>query len=269
MTARMANDDILLFSPNRFGGVVVDAAALPSGPAEFERRLGASLAAWGADGFKVVWLELPLAKSALLPAAARAGFEYHHAKDGADGGALMTLRLAAGAYVPPFATHYVGAGAAVVNERDEILVVSERYRMGGGRGPGYKLPGGALHPGEHLARAAEREVLEETGVRARFEALACFRHWHGYRYGKSDIYFVCRLSALSTEITMQEEEIAECLWMPLDDFLSEESGIHVFNQSIVRAALEHPGMAPAHIAGYDDHERFEFFMPAKPRKERT
>ena len=271
----MANDDeILGFSPNQFGGVVVDADALPSDPAEFGARLKASLAAWRADGYKVVWLDLPLALAALVPAAARAGFEYHHAKDGADGGALMTLRLEKGAYIPPFATHYIGAGAVVVNERGEILVVSERYRMGGGRGPGYKLPGGALLPGEHLADAAEREVLEETGVRARFEALACFRHWHGYRYGKSDIYFVCRLSALSTEITMQEEEIAECLWMPLDDFLSEDSGIHVFNRSIVRAALEHPGIAPAAMAGYDDRARFEFFMPNQPNpnqsnKERT
>ena len=256
------NEEILAFAPNQFGGAVVDADALPSAPAEFGGRLSASLEAWRADGFKVVWLDIPLAKAALVPAAARAGFEYHHAKDGADGGALMTLRLEAGAYIPPFATHYIGAGAVVLNDRDEILVVSERYRMGGGRGPGYKLPGGALHPGEHLAQAAEREVLEETGVRARFEALACFRHWHGYRYGKSDIYFVCRLSALSTEITMQEEEIAECLWMPVADFLSEESGIHIFNQTIVRAALENPGIAPAHIPGYDDHERFEFFMPA-------
>lgn len=262
----MANDEILRFSPNQFGGVVVDADALPRAPAEFGRRLAASLDAWRADGRKVVWLDIPLSLAALVPAAARAGFEYHHAKDGADGGALMTLRLEKGAYIPPFATHYVGAGAAVVSERREILVVSERYRMGGGRGPGYKLPGGALLPGEHLADAAEREVLEETGVRARFEALACFRHWHGYRYGKSDIYFVCRLSALSSEITMQEEEIAECLWMPLDEFLSEDSGIHTFNQTIVRAALEHPGMEPAEMAGYGDRERFEFFMPARANK---
>ena len=61
----MANDETLSFAPNRFGGVVADADALPSDPAEFERRLAASLAAWRADGFKVVWLELPLAKSAL------------------------------------------------------------------------------------------------------------------------------------------------------------------------------------------------------------
>ena len=115
----------------------------------------------------------------------------------------MTLPLVQGSYIPPYATHYIGAGAVVLNERDEILVVSERYRMGSSRGPGYKLPGGALHPGEHLVDGAVREVLEETGVHARFESLACLRHWdwHGYRYDKSDIYFVCLLSALSTEIT--------------------------------------------------------------------
>ena len=255
----MAKMETLAFAPNQFGGVVTAPDALPDDPAEFERRLRASLDTWKSEGYKVVWLEVPLANAALVPVAANAGFEYHHAKEGY---ALMTLRLVAGSYIPPYATHYIGAGAVVINERDEILVVSERYRMGSSRGPGYKLPGGALHPGEHLAHGAVREVLEETGVRAKFEALACFRHWHGYRYGKSDIYFVCRLSALSTEITMQEEEIAECLWMPLAEFLSEDSGIHTFNKSIVRAALDSPGITPAPMSGYDDASRFEFFMPA-------
>ena len=251
--------DTLQYSANQFGGVVTDPKSLPGDADEFRRSLKRSLDAWTTEGYKVVWLEVPLARSALVPIAADAGFEYHHAEEGY---VLMTLRLEEGSYIPPYATHYIGAGAVVINERDEILVVSERYRMGGGRGPGYKLPGGALHPGEHIADGAVREVLEETGVRARFESLACFRHWHGYRYGKSDIYFVCRLSALSTEITMQEEEIAECLWMPVEHFLSDESGIHGFNKAIVRAALESPGVSPAPMAGYDDGERFEFFMPA-------
>ena len=138
----------------------------------------------------------------------------------------------------------------MLNERDEILVVSELYRMGSSRGPGYKLPGGALHPGEHLVDGAVREVLEETGVHARFESLACLRHWHGYRYEKSDIYFVCRLSALSTEITRQEEEIAECLWMPLAEYLAEDSGdSFTFNRNIVRAALDNPGIVPSTYGG--------------------
>ena len=73
--------------------------------------------------------------------------------------------------------------------------------------PAYKLPGGALHQGEHLLDGVMREVYEETGVRAKFESLVCLRHWHGYRYGKSDIYFICRLSPLSEEINMQAEEM--------------------------------------------------------------
>ena len=254
----MTNMESLVFSPNQFGGVVTDSDALPEDPSEFRRLLRSSLDAWTSEGYKVVWLEIPLGKSALVPIAAEAGFEYHHAESEY---VLMTLQLVQGSYIPPYATHYIGAGAVVLNERGEILVVSERYRMGSSRGPGYKLPGGALHPGEHLVDGAVREVLEETGVHARFESLACFRHWHGYRYDKSDIYFVCRLSALSTEITRQEEEIAECLWMPVSEFLAEDSGIHGFNRSIVRAALENPGMVPSEMEGYGDAERFEFFMP--------
>ena len=108
----------------------------------------------------------------------------------------------------------------MLSEDQELLVVSEKYQRQQPGPPRYKLPGGALHEGEHLAEGVVREVLEETGVRARFDALVCFRHWHGYRYGKSDIYFVCRLSPLSKEITIQEEEIAECLWMPVEAYSS-------------------------------------------------
>ncbi len=249
---------MLRFSPNQFGGVITDSDDLPSDPSEFDTLLRHSLGSWAKDGYKVVWLELPIARANLVPVAANAGFEYHHAKSEY---VLMTLQLERGAFIPPYATHYIGAGAVVLNERNELLVVVERYRMGSGRGPGYKLPGGALHPGEHLVDGAIREVLEETGVHARFQSLACFRHWHGYRYEKSDIYFVCRMTALSTEIRMQEEEISECRWMSVDEFLSEEAGIHEFNKRIVRAALHAPGIVPSKIEGYDDAERFEFFMP--------
>jgi 8-oxo-dGTP pyrophosphatase MutT (NUDIX family) len=117
-----------------------------------------------------------------------------------------------------------------------------------------------LREGEHLAEGVVREVLEETGVRTRFDALVCFRHWHGYRYGKSDIYFVCRLRPLSEEITIEAEEIAESRWMPVQEYLDAPQ-VSGFNKQIVLAARDSVGFASTDIEDHDDKSRFEFFMP--------
>ena len=171
----------------------------------------------------------------------------------------LTYRLEPDALIPTYATHYIGAGGVVINDRQELLVVSERHRRDRSQ-PYYKLPGGALHPGEHLAEAVVREVYEETGIHARFEALVCFRHWHGYRWNKSDIYFICRLSPLSHEIVIQQSEIEESRWMPVQDYLDSEF-VSAFNQQVVRAAIESTGVSPTWIDGYADASRYEFFMP--------
>ncbi len=242
-------------TPDPFGGVIPVPDSLVNDPEEFRNQLHHSLAVWESKGFKVVWLEVPVSRATLIPVAVEAGFSFHHARETF---AMLTRRLVEGAYIPPYASHYVGVGGVVLNRARELLVVSERYRRS--RGPSYKLPGGALHPGEHIVDGVIREVLEETGVRTQFESLACFRHWHGYRYGKSDIYFVCRLAPLSADISIQAEELEECLWMPVDEYLNSED-VHPFNKRIVRASLESPGIVPATIEGYDAKEKYEFFMP--------
>jgi ADP-ribose pyrophosphatase YjhB (NUDIX family) len=244
----------LEFKVNPFRGVVIDPERLPGDPLEFRRQLSHSLDLWRTEGFLTVWLEAPVANAALVPVAVEAGFSYHHAGEDY---LLLTLPLVEGAHIPPYASHYIGAGGVVLNGDNDLLVVREKYGFGG-RTPTLKLPGGALRAGEHLAEAVVREVLEETGVDTRFESLVCFRHWHGYRYGKSDIYFVCRLRPLNTQISMQTEEIQECLWMPVDEFLTSES-IAEFNKWIVRAALKGPGMALTSVDGYPDPQVREFF----------
>ncbi len=249
---------------NPFGGVIPDPAKLADDPREFRGQLADSLSAWEAEGHKVVWLEVPIEKAVLVPEAVEAGFSFHHAVDGY---VMMTRPLEDGAYIPPYASHYIGVGGVVVNDDEELLVVSERHRRRG-RGPAYKLPGGALHLGEHLVDGVEREILEETGVRTEFQSLACFRHWHGYRYDRSDIYFVCRLSPLSHDITMQAEELEEALWMPVSRYLDAED-VSTFNKRIVRAALENPGIVPSLIDGYGDPARYEFFMPGDGPQRRS
>ncbi len=241
---------------NNFRGVTIDPEQLPSDPQAFEQRLAYSLVEWQAAGLKLVWLEVPVEKARLIPVATEAGFTFHHSHERT---LMMTYRLQPDALVPGYATHCIGAGGVVLNPERKLLVVNERHRRDTSR-PYYKLPGGALHPGEHLAEAVIREVFEETGVRARFESLVCFRHWHGYRFGSSDIYFICRLSPISEEITIQEDEIEDSQWMPVDDYLGSEY-VSDFNKRIVRAALLTPGIRTAWIDGYADPSRYEFFMP--------
>lgn len=244
---------------NPFGGVLADPEALPSQPQAFEHQLGRSLKTWADRGFQVVWLEIPITKAHLIPIAVGAGFVFHHSGEGY---LMLTYRLAPGAFIPPFATHYIGAGGVVLNEERELLVVWEKIDRARRRHY-YKLPGGALRPGEHLVDGVIREVLEETGILTRFESLACFRHWHGYRFGKSDIYFVCRLFPLTREISVQESEIEESLWMPVDEFLAHQH-VGVFNRRIVQALLEgNGGLVPGWIEGYQvDRNSREVFLPS-------
>ena len=245
----------LIATPNPFGGIVPEADLLPADPKEFAPRLKQSLKDWTAAGYKVVWLEIPLHRAGLVPVAAGEGFTYHHADDRY---VMMLKRLEEAAFVPNYSTHYIGAGGVVINSDDEILVVREK-RDGVGSGS-FKLPGGHLHEAEHLADAVVREVLEETGIESRFVSLVCFRHQHAYRHGKSDIYFVCRLEPLSIRITKQDDEIAECVWMPVEAYLNAES-VSGFNKEIVRAAIETPGFGPITIAGYRDPSKVEVFFP--------
>jgi len=248
--------ELLDHAPDQFGGVIVEAEHLPQDVSEFGTRLGRSLETWRADGRRLVWLDVPLSLATHIPVATQAGFFFHHSDEDR---LTLVCRLVEGAFVPTHATHYIGVGGVVINDRQELLVVCERHRRSAQ--PYYKLPGGALQPGEHLVDAVLREVLEETGVNAKFEALVCFRHWHGYRYGKSDIYFVCRLSPLSQDVTMQAEEIEECFWMPVEDYFASDL-VSTFNKRIVRAAIASPGVTPEWIDGYADPARYEFFMPS-------
>jgi ADP-ribose pyrophosphatase YjhB (NUDIX family) len=250
--------DILSFQTNSFNGVMVDPQALPAAPDEFRAQLDRSLARWTQEGLLAVWLEIPISLSALIPVAVERGFVFHHS--GQDY-LMLTYRLAESAFIPPYATHYIGAGGVVINERHELLVVWEKVHRNNGRRY-YKLPGGALRQGEHIVDGVMREIREETGIETRFESLVCFRHWHGYRFGKSDIYFVCRLAPLTEQIAIDEGEIQESLWMPVQEYMASEY-VGVFNRRIVQAALEGPCMAPCWIEGYGtDPAVREIFMPA-------
>ena len=243
----------LKYEYNNFGGAVIDFSDLPECPDEFEVRLEKTINILKENKVKVVWMALPIGKSYLVDTAVKSGFIYHHASEEY---LELTLKLVEGSYIPPFATHYTGAGGVVIDDNDNLLVIVEKYSTVKRH---YKLPGGTIMQGEHISDAVCREVLEETGIRTEFKYLCAFRHWHGYRFEKSDIYFVCRLKPLNSDIKIDKSEIEEAIWMPVEKFINSEE-TRPFNRRIVKSALSGKGMNKEQIEGYGSEETHEMFF---------
>jgi len=243
---------MIQYEINPFGGAILNSETLPDDPHNFRKDLNETLIHLRRENILLVWLHLSMERASLVGDAVSLGFEYHHADET---GLEMFSRLKKDTFVPGYATHYLGAGGVLIDEENRILVIQEKHHTR----RHYKLPGGALDPGEHIADAVVREVLEETGIRSEFISLNCFRHWHGYRYGKSDIYFVCRLKPLSSQITIDPSEISEALWMPLDEYLNHPD-THPFNKKIVTTTVNTEGLKAAALEGYGSPETHEMLF---------
>lgn len=163
-----------------------------------------------------LWIKVPLSLSRFIEPIAARGFKYHHAEN--DSSMLMKwLPLTRPCAVPPFATHQIGVGGLVEHDNGKILAVKDRH----GLVSTWKLPGGLTNLGEDLGDAAIREVREETGVESTFCSLVAMRHQHGLSWGRSDMYFICRLRATTEHITMDPREISDCAWMTREQFIAE------------------------------------------------
>lgn len=242
---------------NKYGGVFVSGDDLPGTPAAFEAALRKSVEAWESHRAKIAWIQIPSGKTALLPAALACGFEFHHCQRDE---LMLVKRILPDAYMPLASTHTIGVGAVVLSENRELLTALEQRDVTAR--PGYfKLPGGMLEEGEHLADGAVREVYEETGVRAEFQGMLSLRHHHRGQFGASNIYAVCVLRPLSFEISIDESEIGKAEWTPVDDYLASAE-VGLYNKRVVRAALSARPLASIKIDGYmDGPDEYEVYCP--------
>ncbi len=247
---------MLSYTTDIFNGVTIQPDSLPPTAAAFHSELVDSIRHWRAQDYSLAWIDIPAQRAALVPEAVALGFSFHHT---AGDTLTLTLQLQEGAFVPPAASHYVGVGGVVISEADELLVVQERRHIQ--TRPGfYKLPGGLLNQGETIAQAAEREIWEETGIRAEFDCMVgYFSHQLTWQFGKSALYHVCRLSPLSRDITIDEQEIAEAKWMPIAEFMALDT-THTFNKNLVQMVRKGIGMRPVGWSALPDS--MEVFAPA-------
>uniref|UniRef100_A0A8D9EFQ7 Nudix hydrolase 8 n=2 Tax=Cacopsylla melanoneura TaxID=428564 RepID=A0A8D9EFQ7_9HEMI len=250
-----------LFTGKRdnYNGVAVDLSQEPF--EDFQQQLEKSLINWKADNVRGVWFNVSLSQADVIPVLTKHGFRFHHAsKDGST--LIMTKWLPEDqeSRIPGYAHTMIGAGAVVLNEKNQVLVVKEFYRSR----PQWKLPGGYVELSEDIGEAAKREVLEETNIRTEFHSLAAFRHTHKAAFGCSDIYFIVRLKPLTEDITNDDREIAESKWMDVDEFLNHPE-VHENNRMFVRQCVENP----TEISGFSSihpvlkHPQFMYFPALK------
>lgn len=200
--------------PDRFKCITIDTRKVKySSDEDFEEKLQASVAAWKEQGIRGVWAKINIAHSTLVPICIKHGFIFHHAQSKY----LMCKQWLSETEtdtLPDYANHYLGAAGFVVNDKNQVLVIQERFHTK----PHWKLPGGHADTGEDVAEAAVREVFEETGVKAEFQSVICFRHQHNYRWGTDDFYFICLMKALTEDIVRCEKEISKVQWMDVKEY---------------------------------------------------
>jgi ADP-ribose pyrophosphatase YjhB (NUDIX family) len=194
-------------------------------PITFSKLLGNTITALRDMNKSSVWVEVPMSRARLIEDMQEHGFKFHHA-EGTMAKLNLWLRQEIPSKVPEYATHHLGVGAVVINSRDEILCIRELRQ----NFMPYKIPTGLSERGESIAEAAEREVLEETGIRAKFDSILSFRQTHGMAHDRSDIFFVCLLNPVEEKGKIpipvpQACEIAEAKWLSLSEYRDMIDGV--------------------------------------------
>ncbi|CAA6671641.1 unnamed protein product [Spirodela intermedia] len=205
-TSFNTTQEILDAYEDEYGGAIIDHEGLPSSANAFSAALQSSLSLWKSKGKRGIWLKLPEKRADLVPVAIKEGFNYHHAEPGY---VMLTCWIPGGAcMLPATASHQVGVGAFVMNENREVLVVKEKLCPRRCSGLWNYQQAEEIYSGAILIDTVFLEVV-------------AFRHAHLVAFEKSDLFFMCVLRPISSEIKIDEKEIQAARWMPFGEFISQ------------------------------------------------
>lgn len=241
---------------DRFNGVTIVADSIPDEASRFAEELATVQRECLARQGRIIWLHLPIRHAHLIALATGLGFVFHNCHPDQ---LTLVFTPAADTFVPFAPTHTLGAGALILNPRGELLTIREHGMLG------YKLPGGHVELGEPIATAIEREVYEETGIHARLHSIVGFTTRYPAAFGRTDLYLICRLTAHSEQIAIQDhDEIAEARWMALSEYLHDERNAP-FNRQLVAELHQRQGLHPTEpVNNQGPYRKQETFFAASP-----
>ena len=219
-----------------YNGLIIDTKNIEESSDSFKNSLTLLLLDAKKDKKNLIWLDLTTNQNQHIAIALELGFEFHNCEAKR---ITLTYRSKKDAYIPVPPSHTIGVGAVVINKKNELLMVRDRIHNNRSL---YKLPGGMVEHADKLCDAVEREVWEETGIKAKQIKMVSLLNAHPYQFNKSNMYIVFQLEALTTEINVIDtHEIEEAIWMPLEKFFLHEE-MSQFQKTLVYTAIEYEGI---------------------------
>jgi 8-oxo-dGTP pyrophosphatase MutT (NUDIX family) len=146
--------------------------------------------------------------------------------------------------------------AGLIRRGDEFLLIKQQDRFGRLH---WSFPGGRLEPSDaDMYRGAEREVLEETGLRVHAGTLR-----YMYEYSTTDLFALtliieCQLASdqnpadIHLNNTMEDDHIHDVAWWPIKNIQSGGEDIgRTFKNPLFWENLETPDLV-IHLGRLED-----------------
>jgi 8-oxo-dGTP pyrophosphatase MutT (NUDIX family) len=118
-----------------------------------------------------------------------------------------------------------------------VIDGERRYVLVREKNGSYGLPKGHVEPGETESQTAEREILEETGLRVKVDRRFRAENRYNIRPDTQKLVVIFAALADHAEITPQPEEIAEAFWLPIEEAATRLT--YERDRKIMRDAFTH------------------------------